>query len=148
LPAACPAAAAAAGASTAPGVTVGTDPTGYNGYAQLATIGCYEVGGSAMVPSAQGNYGNMYPGEIRGKGAALLNASVTKSFRIKERVTTQFRFEIFNLLNRTQYSGVGTNFASPSSFGLASNTPDVSHGNSVVGSGGPREMQLALRFEF
>jgi hypothetical protein len=148
LPAACQAAAAAAGTSTAPGVTAATDPGGYNGYAQLATIGCYEVGGSAMVPSAQGMYGNMYPGEIRGKGAGLLNASVTKSFRIKERVTTQFRFEIFNLLNRTQYSGVGTNFASPSSFGLASNTPDVSHGNSVVGSGGPREMQLALRFEF
>ena len=148
LPAACQAAAAAAGTSTAASVTASSDPTGYNGYAQLATLGCYEVGGSAMVPSAQGMYGNMYPGELRGKGAGLLNASVTKSWKIKERLTTQFRFEMFNLLNRTQYSGVGVNLGAPNNLGQATSTPDVVHGNSVVGSGGPREMQMALRFEF
>ncbi len=148
MPAACQTAAGIAGTSTAPGVNSTTDLAGYNGYARLATLGCYAVGGSAMVPSPQGMYGTMYPGELRGKGAGLWNASVTKSWKIKERLTTQFRFEIFNVLNRTQYSGVGVNLGQPSGFGLAVNTPDVSHGNSVVGSGGPREMQLALRFDF
>jgi hypothetical protein len=152
LPAACVTAAGIAGASPAStGITTGStgnDPGGYNGYAQLATLGCYEVGSSALVPTPQGVYGNLYPGELRGKGARLLNLSVTKDWKIKERITTQFRFEMFNLLNRTQYSGVGTNLGQPSGLGLASNTPDVSHGNSVVGSGGPREMQLALKIAF
>ena len=90
----------------------------------------------------------MYPGEIRGKGRGLLNASVTKDWTIKERLTAQFRFEVFNLLNRTQYAAQGVNLGTPSAFGQATSTPDVAQGNSVVGSGGPREMQLALKFIF
>jgi hypothetical protein len=148
LPAACQAGAAAAGTSTAAGVKSATDPGGYNGYAQLATLGCYEVGGSAMVPPAQGMYGTMYPGVLRGKGYGLLNVSVTKDWRIKERLTTQFRVEIFNVLNRTQYAGPGINLGTPSAFGQATSTPDVLSGNSVTGSGGPREAQLALKFIF
>jgi hypothetical protein len=55
FPTACVAGATAVGASTAPGVTQAASPTNYNGLAQLATIGCYEVNGSAMVPPA--NFG-------------------------------------------------------------------------------------------
>jgi len=148
LPAACVAGAGIAGTSTAAGVTSVTSPGGYNGYAQLATLGCYEVGGSALVPPAQGMYGTMYPGQLRGKGNGLLNVSVTKDWKIKERLTTQFRAEIFNVLNRTQYAGPGLNLGTPSAFGQATSTPDVLSGNSVTGSGGPREAQLALKFIF
>jgi hypothetical protein len=150
-PVACQQGAAAAGTSTAPGVN-NTDITsktgGYNGYAQLALIGCYVAGGSALVPPAQGMEGTMYPNELRGKGFGLLNLSVTKNWTIKERLKTQFRWEIFNVLNRTQYAAPGVNLGTPSALGLAVSTPDVNHGNAVVGSGGPREMQLALRFDF
>ena len=90
----------------------------------------------------------MYPNELRGKGFGLLNLSVTKNFTIKERLKAQFRWEIFNVLNRTQYAAPGVNLGTPSALGLAVSTPDVNHGNAVVGSGGPREMQLALRFDF
>jgi hypothetical protein len=92
--------------------------------------------------------GTMYPSELRGKGYGLLNLSLTKNWTIKERLKTQFRWEIFNVLNRTQYSAPGVNLGTPSALGLATSTPDVTHGNAVVGSGGPREMQLALRFDF
>ncbi len=78
----------------------------------------------------------------------MLNAAVSKDFKIKERYTAQFRAEFYNLLNRTQYLGLGTNLGSPSTFGLSQSTPDVSNHNPVVGSGGPREIQLALRFMF
>src|SRR5262249_18070495 len=126
---------------------------GYNGLAQLAEIGCYMVNGSALVPPSQGTFGNMTPYQLRGKGNALVNLSVTKDWKFRERYDAQFRLEIFNLFNRTQYgetagaSGapVGLNLGVPSSFGLATGTPDVINGNPVVGSGGPREMQLALR---
>jgi hypothetical protein len=118
------------------------------GLAQLAAIGCYAVGSSAIVPPAQGTFGNMTPNELRGKAFHLVNFSVTKEWKIKERLTTQFRWEIFNLLNQTQYGTIGVNLGQPHSFGLSQTTPDIEHGSPIVGSGGPREMQLALRFNF
>jgi hypothetical protein len=116
--------------------------------AQLDTIGCYEVNGSAMVPAAQGNYGTMTPGELRGAGLGLVNASVVKNWKLKERYTVEFRAEAFNLFNRTQYSVPGVNIGSPKSFGLATSTPDVAHGEAVTGSGGPRALQLGLKLLF
>jgi hypothetical protein len=148
FPAPCVNGAIAAGTSTTVTNAAASSPKGYNGLAQLATIGCYVEGGSALVPPAQGMEGTMYPNELRGKGFGLLNLSVTKNWTIKERLKTQFRWEIFNVLNRTQYAAPGVNLGTPSALGLAVSTPDVNHGNAVVGSGGPREMQLALRFDF
>jgi hypothetical protein len=124
---------------------------GYNGYAQLALVGCYVADGSALTPPAQGTEGNMYASQLRGKGAGLLNASITKDWKTKESLTIQFRFEVFNVLNRTQYYDASTamlNLGAPATVGQATSTPDVAHGNAVVGSGAPREMQFALRFTF
>jgi hypothetical protein len=115
---------------------------------QLATVGCYMVNGSAIVPPAQGTYGSMLPDAIKGPGLALLDASVTKDWKFKERYTAQFRAEAFNLLNRTQYLGAGVNLGSPNNLGLASNTPDVSRGDPVQGRGGPREFQFGLKLLF
>ena len=128
------------------GITTST--AGYNGLSQLANIGCYMVNGSAIVAPAQGTYGNMNPNELRGPAFTQLNFSATKDWKFKERVTTQFRFEVFNLLNRTQYGGIGTNLGAPSSFGLARSTPDVAQGTPVTGSGGPRAIQLGLKILF
>ena len=140
MPAPCLAAATAAG--TSPTVPSST------GMTQLAAIGCYVEGNSALVAPPQGTEGNMYPSELRGQGATLLNASVTKDWKIKERYTTQFRFELFNALNDTIYSqySLTANLGAPATFGIARATPDVAHGNAVVGSGGPREIRLALKF--
>lgn len=127
------------------------DNYGYNGYAQLALVGCYVANGSALTPPAQGTEGNMYASQLRGKGAGLLNASITKDWAVREKFSVQFRFEVFNVLNRTQYFDASTamlNLGAPATAGQATSTPDVAHGNAVVGSGGAREMQLALRFTF
>jgi hypothetical protein len=115
---------------------------------QLAAIGCYEVGGSAIVPPAQGTYGTMTWDELRGAGFTQLNTSVTKDWKFRERFTAQFRFEVFNLFNRTQYAGTGVNLGAPSTFGKAAFTPDVGSGAAVTGSGGPRAMQLGLKILF
>jgi len=130
----------------ASGVTAST--AGYNGLSQLATIGCYFVNGSAIVPPAQGTYGNMNPNELRGPGFSQVNFSATKDWKFKERITTQFRFEVFNLFNRTQYGASNLNLGSPSSFGSAKSTPDVAQGTPVTGSGGPRAIQLGLKIVF
>jgi hypothetical protein len=101
-----------------------------------------------MVPPAQGTYGNMNPDELRGPGFTQLNFSTTKDWKFKERFDAQFRFEVFNLLNRTQYGNIGLNLGAPSTFGLARSTPDVSQGSPVTGSGGPRAIQLGLKLLF
>ena len=125
------------------------EPSGVNtGLQQLAVFGCYYYNGSAMVPPAQGTYGNMTPNELRGKAFHLVNFSVSKEWKIKERLTTQFRWEVFNLLNQTQYGTIGVNLGQPHTAGLSQSTPDIEHGSPIVGSGGPREMQLALRLTF
>jgi len=125
-----------------------TTSNGYNGLAQLAKIGCYMVNGSAIVPGAQGTFGLMSRNGLRGKGFRGLNASVTKDWKIRERFTAQFRAEAFNLLNRTQYAGVGLNLGAPNTFGQSTQTPDVAKSNPVIGSGGPREIQLGLKLTF
>lgn len=115
---------------------------------QLSTIGCYMYNGSAMVPPAQGTYGTMVPFELHGPGEGIVNASVTKDWKIKERYSAEFRFEVFNLFNRTQYSGAGVNLGSPSTLGLATSTPDVNTGAGIFGNGGPRDIQFGLKLGF
>ena len=141
FPAPCIAAAAAEPNGPA-GVANNTGP------AQLSAIGCYALGNSAIVPPAQGTFGSMSRNALRAKGFEGWNASVTKDWKIKERLTAQFRWEAFNLLNRTQYAGIGANLGNPGSFGEATQTPDVAKSNPVVGSGGPREMQVGLKLIF
>ena len=119
-----------------------------SGLYELYKLGCYMQGSSVMVPPALGTFGTMRTGILRIPGLSLTNASVTKNWKIKERLTTQFRFEIFNLFNRTQYGAQGTNLGSPSTYGIATSTPDVAKGNAVIGEGGPREMQLGLKLIF
>ncbi len=128
------------------GVTAAT--VGYNGLSQLANVGCYMVNGSALVAPAQGTYGNMNPNELRGPGFSQVNFSATKDWKFKERYDAQFRFEMFNLFNRTQYGNLALNLGAPTTFGVARSTPDVSQGAPVTGSGGPRSIQLGLKILF
>jgi outer membrane receptor protein involved in Fe transport len=145
-----PAACIAGANAEAPGPAGVTDNTGIT---QLNAIGCYEVNGSAITPPAQGTFGTMGNNELRGKGVQLFDLALTKSTQIKERLTIQFRAEAFNVLNITQYAqldsgGVFTNLSSPSTFGQSQSTPDVAKSFPAIGSGGPREIQLSLKFIF
>ena len=144
MPAACIAA-----ATNEPSFTTGLASGAVGtGLGQLAAVGCYAVNGSAIVPPAEGTYGNMVPDSLRGPGRALADASVTKDWKVKERYTLQFRAEAFNILNRTQYLGQGTDPSNPAKFGLAQFTPDVRAGDPIQGRGGPRYFQFGLKLLF
>lgn len=146
MPAAC--IAGAQGEASFPGATAGTNTQNGLPLYQLAATGCYALGGSAIVPPAQGTYGTMLDNAIRGRGQVLADASVTKDWKISERFTAQFRAEAFNLLNSTQFIGSSTDLGSPSRFGLATNTPDVARGDPIQGRGGPRYFQFGLKLLF
>jgi hypothetical protein len=121
---------------------------GYNGLAQLAELGCYFVNGTAITPPAQGTFGDMAPGMLRpGASGGFKNwdIAVHKDWKIKERFTTQFRAEFFNVINRTNYFLPSSALASPGQFGESFSTPDIGKGVPVTGLGGPRIMQLAVK---
>ncbi len=137
----------------------GGAPTGL-AQASLTNLGCYANGSSVLIPAAFGSVGNTAPNMFRGLPYYNVDLSVTKVFKIKERLTTQFRAEFFNLFNRPNISnpfggpGGDNTFTDPSlglgtgSFGFRNQTPDVLSSNPVLGSGGARAMQLGLKILF
>lgn len=120
----------------------------------LATFGCYAQKGAVMIPPALGTFGTMARNMFKGPGYYDWDASIFKNFRIGDRLTAQFRAEFFNLLNHPeltnpQFNGAGGNDPSaPSAFGCGCSTADVQANNAVLGSGGPRAIQLGLKLIF
>jgi len=127
--------------------------------ASLANLGCYASGGSVLVPPAFGSHGTLGPNVFRGFPFYNWDLSVTKMWKFKERLTAQFRAEFFNVLNHPNISnpfggaGGDNTYTDPSgtagqSFGFRPETPDVTSSNPVLGSGGPRAIQLGLKLIF
>ena len=129
------------------------------GVASLANLGCYVLGNSVLLPPAFGTYGNLGHNVFRSMPYSNWDFSVTKSTKIKESISAQFRVEFFNILNHPNISnpfggpGGDNTFTDPSgtggsSFGFRPQTPDVTSSNPVLGSGGPRAIQLGLKLIF
>jgi len=96
---------------------------------------------------------------FRDTGFHNVDLSVSKNFRIRERMKAQFRIETFNIFNHPNFanpngatSGYGQGaFADPSQatqFGCGCATPDNAAFNPVLGSGSARAIQLGLKFTF
>ena len=121
-----------------------------------ATYGCYVEGTGIMTPPAFGTYGTMRRNIFRGPGYHNWDFSITKVFSFHERVSVQLRGEFFNILNHPNFTnpnGVGGQLGNvdpsvPGSFGGDGLTPDVAAANPVIGSGGPRAIQLGLKVKF
>jgi hypothetical protein len=129
--------------------------------ASLTDLGCYVSlnGKSVLVPPAYGSYGTTSPNLFRGPAYANVDFSVTKVFKFRERLSAQFRAEFFNIFNHPNlcnpFGGPGgdNTYTDPSadagaSFGWRPTTSDVTNSNPVLGSGGPRAMQLGLKLIF
>ena len=127
--------------------------------ASLTNLGCYASGSSVLIPPAFGSYGTTAPNMFRGMPYYNVDLSVTKSISFTERVKAQFRAEFFNIFNHPNISnpfggpGGDNTYTDPSgdagaSFGFRPQTPDVTSSNPVLGSGGPRAIQLGLKILF
>ena len=125
--------------------------------ASLMNFGCYVKGAGVLTPPAYGSIGNSGRNPFPGPGYDNVDFSVSKLWKLKERYSAQFRVEFFNLFNHTDLalgslSGLqGSGIFDPSKgltgdFGYAQATPDTA--NPVVGSGGPRHIQFALKLAF
>jgi carboxypeptidase family protein len=123
----------------------------------LAAGGCYVDGGSVLVPPAPGTFGTMGRNIFRDNGFRNWDLSLFKTFTFKERFGAQFRFEVFDVLNRATISNPnganngshnGDDPSNTGAFGDGSQTPDFATGNPIIGSGGNRAIQLGLKLNF
>jgi hypothetical protein len=83
----------------------------------------------------QFTYGTFGRNSLRGPGAFNTNLSLSKVFRLRERLDVELRGDAFNLFNHAEFSNPDTNIGDPN-FGQVSNTAD------------PRIIQLALHLKF
>jgi Carboxypeptidase regulatory-like domain/TonB dependent receptor-like, beta-barrel len=99
-----------------------------------------------------GNFGDGGRNTFRAPGYHDWDFSAVKTWRLTERVNMQFRAEFFNVLNHPNFANPGILFNNDlgflDSFGLVTATPDVAGANPVIGTGGPRNIQLGLKLKF
>ena len=117
---------------------------------------------AAFSVPAPGTFGNLGRGAVHGPGLTQFDLTLQKKFAITERVNTEFRVEMYNLLNRANFSnpvarlnnvlGTATNQLQPGqaygtatggAFGTVLQTVE-----SAVGLGAQRQIQLSLRISF
>ncbi|HEY3837500.1 MAG TPA: TonB-dependent receptor, partial [Bryobacteraceae bacterium] len=90
---------------------------------------------AAFTPNALGTFGTAPRNFLRGPGLANLDFGLMKSFPIKEKFTTQFRAEFFNVFNHP-------NFGNPVT------TLNASNFGAITTAGSPRIIQFALKLSF
>ena len=99
---------------------------------------------SVFARPARGDFGNAPKDVVRGPGTANWDTALYKNFPIfGERRVLQFRWEVYNALNKTQFSGVDTT----ARFDTAGKQVNTQFGQ-VTSTRAPRVMQLSLRFTF
>jgi len=104
---------------------------------------------SPSLPSilpVQGTVGNSRRNMLRGPGLSQWDITVIKDTKISEKFTVQFRWELFNVLNRANFHYFPNNTLG-SGFTI-DKTSDVASGNPVIAQGGPRNMNFALKIIF
>jgi len=111
-------------------------------YANQVLPNVYGAGGintwlnpSAFAPPAFGTLGNMAPGTVRGPGALIFNAGLSRLFRVRERQVLELRGEAQNVLNRVNF-GDPNAVLNSSTFGR------------IVSSGPGRIIQLGAKYVF
>jgi hypothetical protein len=95
----------------------------------------------AFVLPAQGTFGNVSRGSLRGPGLFSLDTSLFKKIRIKEDFNLQFRAETFNILNHPS-------FAYPNEVVFTGNAFSSSAGVINTTSTTSRQIQFALKLMF
>jgi hypothetical protein len=88
-----------------------------------------------------GTFGNEGRGSLSGPGLADVDLSLIKNTVVSERITVQFRTEIFNAFNRV-------NFGVPNTTVFSSGLPSVTAGAITTLATNPRQIQFGLKLIF
>ena len=106
----------------------------------------------AAFATPAGEFGTAPRDLLRGPGTWQIDLGAGKTISLWERVRMEFRSEFYNIFNHPQLGQPQSSFnpSNTTGFGSIINTVNTSIVSPVtpVGSGTPREMQFALRFQF
>jgi outer membrane receptor protein involved in Fe transport len=123
----------------------------YAGY-RKGGVGLNWLNPAAFADAAPGTWGNTGRNAYVGPGYGDVDFSVFKNTHITERITTQFRVEMFNLFNRTNYAPPLEGSFNPSyTYDNALNlftTIGSFNGAPGIGAGEPYNTQFALKVIF
>lgn len=102
---------------------------------------------AAFAQPALGTYSNQARNSLYGPATEQVDFSVFKNNKIRENVNLQLRVEIFNLFNTRDLS-LPNNVLTSSGLGQVTQTLDVYNGAPGIGTGAPRNVQLAAKIVF
>jgi hypothetical protein len=108
----------------------------------------------AAFAAPTGEFGNAPRNLLRGPGTWQIDVGSGKTFSLSERARIEFRAEFYNIFNHPQLGQPQSTFNPSNTTGFGSITNTINLNTAIVspitpvGSGTPREMQFALRFEF
>jgi len=126
----------------------GIDP--YAGF-RKGGVGLNWLNPAAFADAPAGTWGTTSRNEFVGPGYGDVDLSVFKNTHIWERVTTQFRVEMFNLFNRTNYApplnDFNPNYSATNALALYSTIGNF-NGAPGIGAGEPYNTQFALKIIF
>jgi hypothetical protein len=109
---------------------------------------------TSFTPSANGAFGDSERNDLHGPGFSDVDFSVFKNTKITERISAQFRVEMFNLFNRLNLAAPGDGFCTDTGNGQYPDacaigaTIGANYGAPGIGPGEPFNTQLALKIIF
>ena len=101
---------------------------------------------AALTP-AIGEFGTMGRNTFTGDGYKNVDLALVKQTSLGERIRWQARLEVFNLFNSTSLALPQRRLIDPS-FGISRKTQDAAGGVPGIGGGGPRVLQLVMKFSY
>jgi hypothetical protein len=108
------------------------------------------TGAPDQVNGAAQQVGNVGRNSMIGPGFFNLNAALSKTAQFNERLKMQFRLETVNTTNTPQFANPNGTCctANNANFGYITGTVGSGSGSVNAGTGGPRSVQLAVKFTF
>jgi len=105
---------------------------------------------AAFVLPADETQGNVPRNFLRGFGFSQLDVALRRQFNFAESVNLQLRAEAFNLLNMPNFTDPRVSRVNSSNFGRSTSMLNRGLGgvNGIYQIGGPRSIQLVIRFQF
>jgi hypothetical protein len=136
-------------------------PNAYLNAAAFAVPCTWNAATEACVSGTQ-HFGNLGRNAFTGPGFRNFDFAIAKNTTIREWMKMQFRVDFYNLFNHPNFSNPMLpafaldflNGSLPNAQGRGTGsipitaTPDVGTGNPYLGGGGPRNIQLAVKFMF
>jgi hypothetical protein len=115
--------------------------------AKTTAVGCNTTTPTYFTTIGAGQIGTERRNQFYGPGLVNYDLSASKNFPITESIKLQFRADVFNVFNHTNFSNPNGSYSS-SSFGKITSTVGSSSGANGNAIGGARLAQFSIRADF